>query len=336
MQKGRLLIVDDEEYMLQTLTYLFEEFTIFKASNGFDAIQILEKNKDIDVIISDQRMPKMTGSEFLAKAKVMSPNTTRILLTGYSDLDATISSVNNGEIFRYIMKPWNRERLISTVELGIEYSRNARSKAVEATKERINHQFQNEKLDVIHSPSKVLDSSIKKIKPEIVFIDQNPKHLSAFQELLSSNFSLHSFTSALQAYEVIVQRPISILVTEVFSGDSGFQFNDFIGAVKYTHPHLVIIILTDSQDAEVAMKLVNQVNIYKYLIKPFKRSYLLESLAEGFKTSLLYKEHPESNPFFNRLATKHPLKQMPKSFEPKGINEAVRLSKAAESEKKTY
>jgi len=96
-----LLCVDDEPLILNSIERLFEDdFEVVKATSGAQALQQL-KQQQIDVLISDQRMPGMTGVELLEQAKTISPATMRILLTGYADLGAVRAAVNAGEVFRY-------------------------------------------------------------------------------------------------------------------------------------------------------------------------------------------------------------------------------------------
>ena len=100
----KILIVDDEKNYLDDFASLFSsQFSILTAPGGEEALAILKK-EPIGIIVSDQRMPKMSGSQFLAEAAKLYPNTVRILLTGYSDIDAVIDAVNRGEIYRYVAK----------------------------------------------------------------------------------------------------------------------------------------------------------------------------------------------------------------------------------------
>ncbi|MDW8465441.1 MAG: response regulator [Chloroherpetonaceae bacterium] len=115
-----LLLVDDEPLVLQSLSATFRrQYNIFTATNGKDAIEIVRQNQ-IHVVLSDQRMPGMLGHEVLRIIKTISPGTIRILLTGYSDLDAIMNSVNSGEVFRYLTKPWKVDQLRETVSAAAE------------------------------------------------------------------------------------------------------------------------------------------------------------------------------------------------------------------------
>jgi signal transduction histidine kinase len=101
-----LLIVDDEPDVLDSLRHLFHRrFEVLIADNGPEAIRILE-SRDIHIILSDQRMPGMTGDELLHRAQQIQPDAIRLLFTGYADIQAVIDAVNRGGIYRYIHKPW--------------------------------------------------------------------------------------------------------------------------------------------------------------------------------------------------------------------------------------
>jgi DNA-binding NtrC family response regulator len=120
--RTRLLCVDDEQLVLSALTRLFRaDCDVVTASSGEEALRLL-RNNDFHVVISDQRMPGMKGVDLLRQIKDIAPQTMRILLTGYSDLGAIVDSVNDGEVFRYITKPWKNDALRYTVSLAAKAS----------------------------------------------------------------------------------------------------------------------------------------------------------------------------------------------------------------------
>ncbi len=116
-----VLIVDDEEQIIKSLRRALKplNLNISSALNGQDALELL-KNDKISLIISDQRMPGMYGVEFLSKSREYSPNSVRILLTGYADIDATIDAINSGDIKYYLSKPWDDNNLLSRVKESLE------------------------------------------------------------------------------------------------------------------------------------------------------------------------------------------------------------------------
>ncbi|MDP8934618.1 MAG: response regulator, partial [Cyanobacteriota bacterium] len=108
--KLKLMVVDDEHDNLDLLYRTFRrDFRVFKADSAALALQVLEAEGEMAVIISDQRMPQMNGTEFLSKTVERFPDTIRILLTGYADVEDLVDAINSGQVFKYITKPWNPE-----------------------------------------------------------------------------------------------------------------------------------------------------------------------------------------------------------------------------------
>ncbi|HVZ26579.1 MAG TPA: response regulator, partial [Sediminibacterium sp.] len=119
-QKIRLLYIDDEANNLLAFQAGFRRlYEIYTAETVAEGMNILN-DKDIQVIIADQRMPKTTGVEFFNIIRKAHPDPVRILLTGYSDLDSVIDAINKGEIFRYIKKPWDDIELTSAIQNAYE------------------------------------------------------------------------------------------------------------------------------------------------------------------------------------------------------------------------
>ena len=124
-----VLAVDDEPNIVSALrrTLRSRGFTVHTALGGAEGLRLLEA-QPVDAIISDMRMPEMTGAQFLQAARARMPEAVRILLTGYSDITSTIEAVNNGEIFRYLSKPWDDDVLLSVLHDGLERKRLARER----------------------------------------------------------------------------------------------------------------------------------------------------------------------------------------------------------------
>lgn len=115
-KKISVLYVDDEPNNLVSFKATFRiKYDVYTAISGADALNILE-SKNIAIIITDQRMPEMTGVEFLEKVIEIDPEPMRILLTGYADMNAMIEAVNKGKIFHYLSKPWSEHELDETIE----------------------------------------------------------------------------------------------------------------------------------------------------------------------------------------------------------------------------
>jgi len=133
--KITVLYVDDEENNLFSFKATFRiKYNVLTAISGEEALKVLAAKK-VNVIITDQRMPEMTGVDFLEKVLTKFPDPMRILLTGYADMNAVVDAVNKGKIFHYLAKPWNEEELDMTI-----------TRAFEKHLERVKLEEMNEKL----------------------------------------------------------------------------------------------------------------------------------------------------------------------------------------------
>lgn len=121
MSDDKILVVDDEVANLQKLRRTFVNlYPVLAAGSGREALQLVKEHEGIGVIIADQRMPDMTGVEFLRRTLEQLPYAVRIILTGYTDVDVLMEAINSCKVFRYIVKPWDPPDLIMTVQRGLE------------------------------------------------------------------------------------------------------------------------------------------------------------------------------------------------------------------------
>lgn len=186
-----LLFVDDEPNILSSLRRLFRQhsYKIFIANGGQEGLEILEK-ETVDLVISDMRMPVMDGAVFLTHVKARWPDTIRLLLTGYADIQSTIDAINRGEIYRYITKPWNDNDIVLVVKQALE------RKSLEIEKKRLEEltQRQNEEL-------KSLNASLE------IKVDERTADLKKTQaSLLHANDKLKSnFLTSIKVFSNVVE-----------------------------------------------------------------------------------------------------------------------------------
>ena len=119
-----LLIVDDDESVLRSLLRTLDDsqMKILFAKNGQEALALFERNT-IDVLLTDHQMPGMSGLELLSTVKNISPDTVRIMITGYADLTTAINAINTGEVYKFIVKPWDNDELISILQTAMGRAR---------------------------------------------------------------------------------------------------------------------------------------------------------------------------------------------------------------------
>lgn len=204
-RRYRILAVDDEEGILKSLRRLLVDLDaeILTATSGKEALAILENNK-VSLIISDQRMPEMTGVEFLQRSREISPETIRILLTGYADINATIDAINSGAIKYYFNKPWDDDLLISRIRESLDlYDMGAENKRLTTFIARQNEKLKDMnktlKLRVEKQTSVIRDQHQQLIKSFMETI----KAFSAIVELRSKDVGSHSQRVASTATRLI-------------------------------------------------------------------------------------------------------------------------------------
>lgn len=124
MEKSNILLVDDEPNLTSALVRSLDrkQFNIFTADSAQKGLMILAGN-EIDVVVSDERMPGMTGSEFLAEVRKQWPNTVRMILSGQADLDAAVRAINEGEVYRFLLKPCHPTELQMTILQGLQHKK---------------------------------------------------------------------------------------------------------------------------------------------------------------------------------------------------------------------
>jgi two-component system, probable response regulator PhcQ len=124
MQKAKILLVDDEPNLTSALVRSLDrtQFEIYTADSAQQGLLILAGN-EIDVIVSDERMPGMTGSQFLAEVRKQWPHTIRMILSGQADLEAAVRAINEGEVYRFLLKPCHPKELQTTILQGLQHKR---------------------------------------------------------------------------------------------------------------------------------------------------------------------------------------------------------------------
>ncbi len=193
----KILFVDDEENVLRALKRLFleEPYEFHATLSGKEALKFL-KEHDFAVIVSDQRMPEMSGAEFLGQAKVLQPEAIRIVLTGYADVEAAINAINQGGAYRYITKPWNDADLILMVRDAAEtYRLKQENKYLTDLTNR-----QNEELKKWNTQLEEM------VQEQTLDIQNKNKELEALNEKLEKNFrkSIEAFSGLIEMREKAV------------------------------------------------------------------------------------------------------------------------------------
>jgi DNA-binding NtrC family response regulator len=270
--RGRILCVDDEPNILRSLQWLLQrEFEVKTATSGHDGLALVREN-DFDVVISDQRMPGMMGSEFLREVRKLSPRSMRILLTGYSDLQAVLRSVNESEVFRFINKPWKINELPAVVA---EAAHIARTQPVPSASED-GH----------------FDSNVETI---LVVDDEADMSDLLSQEIGGAAKVLHArnLAEAIAAFDSDQDIGIVLSDTRVDNMDT----TRMLKMLKHDNADIVTVVCTGETDATDVITLINQGQIFRIIPKPVKPSLLMMAIKAASLKRKQLKDNPE---FANR------------------------------------
>ncbi|MBM7335301.1 MAG: response regulator [Alcanivorax sp.] len=274
--KPTVLLVDDEERVLRSLSLLFRpHFQVLTTTNGYEAERLVRERR-VHVIVSDQRMPIMEGIEVLRRVRRASPHTQRLLLTGYADLQAVIDSINDGEVFRYLNKPWQMHEMLHAVRRAADIALSL--EATEAAPEV--------------EPAAVAPVGDEP-EPAVLVLDEDPETLALLRTVVAPGQALHHRTDLDQAFALLAdQEDIGILVCDVRLG--GADISAAIQALKRAHPALLTILVSPVRDVEILGRLINRGQIYRFLPKPVRRAMLKMSLEAAARRHRLLRHHPEA------------------------------------------
>jgi DNA-binding NtrC family response regulator len=277
--KPTLLLIDDEERILRSLAMLFRgSYTLHATVDPQDALALVERER-VHVVVSDQRMPMMRGADLLREVRNRSPNTMRILLTGYSELDAVVASVNEGEIFRFVQKPWDAQELRDTVRQAADISAALFNAGAHAP------------------PSPLLTETGTFVAPPpapqaeaVLVIDDDAEVYAIVKDIVGSSQPVFWARSLDQALELIAAQHIGVVVSELAVG--GDSVTTLLKLLKAEHPEVVAIVLTPFQDVAVFIGLINQGQVYRLLPKPVRRGAFSMSLASALRHHRALREAP--------------------------------------------
>jgi len=144
IKKAKILLVDDESNVLRAISRLLREYDITALTSAEEALMTAKEVK-FDLVISDYRMPRMNGVQFLIKLMAIQPYTIRMILTGYADLESAQTAINEAGDYRFINKPWNNIEISNAVKSGLEYQRVLLENSLLANQVREQQALLNEK-----------------------------------------------------------------------------------------------------------------------------------------------------------------------------------------------
>ncbi|MFG0581740.1 response regulator [Pseudomonas sp. zjy_9] len=264
----RILFVDDEERILRSLALQFRRhYEVLTESDPLRALQRL-RDEHIHVLVSDQRMPQMSGAQLLAEAREIAPDTLRILLTGYSDLDAAVEALNSGGIFRYLTKPWDQQEMAFTLRQAAELAVRQAQPLLASTHEQLSAPL------------------------SLLLLDDEPDTLAVVGEFCVAGG--HRLLRARNLAEAMLQlnnERVDILVSDLKL--AGEDTAPLLKTLAQAHPRLLSLVVTPFQDTQALLRLVNEAQIFRYLPKPIRRGLFDKGLKAAAEQAAIWRAQPQ-------------------------------------------
>jgi serine/threonine-protein kinase len=323
VHRPRLLFVDDEQRVLNSMRIMFRrQFDLYLASHGAEALDIV-RDKDIDVIVADHRMPKMTGVEVLSKVRALSPRTVRILLTGYADLDAVEGSINDSEVFRFLTKPCAPQQLRETIELAAKLARETPAppppteeplspsdtveiilqsdSVTEVTSTTTDGHTETVSSTAILPAPKfgqpTAEPSTAAARPKlaaglgIVVFSMDAEVVEMVQKAVRGRLPVYTAGNIVQVVKCLTEHRPGVLVTDVSEDKATIQ--SMTARLKEHLPQLVTIAVSQHRDVLDMVWLINHGQIFRFLRKPLSAGRTAISLQAALQHHRLLLKNPE-------------------------------------------
>lgn len=320
--RPRLLFVDDEQRVLNSMRIMFRrQFELFLASHGAEALDIV-KGQDIDVIVADHRMPKMTGVEVLSKVRALSPRTVRILLTGYADLDAVEGSINDSEVFRFLTKPCAPKQLRETIELAAKLAREAPAPEAPApllAEDTLEIVLESDTITEIAPGGREARSApmpsgaergsqtdrmeAPKFSPDaaakpklatglgIVVFSSDTEVINTVQKSVRGRLPVYSAGNIVHVVKILDEHRPGVLVTDI--SDDKTTIQSMTARLKEHVPQLVTIAVSQHRDVLDMVWLINHGQIFRFLRKPLSEGRCAISLQAALQHHRTLLKNPE-------------------------------------------
>lgn len=291
----RVLFVDDEERILRSLRMLFRgRAEVLATTSGREAVELVRRHR-VHVVVSDQRMPGMTGVDVLREVAACSPSTMRILLTGYADLDAMTASVNEGEIYRFIEKPWNAQHLLVTVEEAARVAVDEFAAAAPRGSGAL-------------APVSVPVPIAERTAARVLVLDEGGAIAARVRELLPPAVAVVAATDLGSALEVLATQDVAVMVAQLSSADG--NVSDALKQLKRLRPAMPAIVLSSLRDSRLLLGLINEGQVFRFLLQPPPRELLRRALIAALerheilrRQTHLQRRHAVENPMRASAAT---------------------------------
>ncbi|MEQ8385187.1 MAG: response regulator [Coleofasciculus sp. A1-SPW-01] len=272
-EKTKIMVIDDDRDNLDLLYRTFRrEFQVFKAESGITALKILEQEGEMAVVVTDQRMPLMNGTEVLCRIREFFPDTVRIILTGFMDIEDIIDATNFAHIFKYITKPWNPEEIRNIIQQAVN---------IYQSRKQLKNHLSVIQSDQLHEVGNTIDTSLQpSFKPRLMVVDDDLENLNLLERLFCRDFQTFQLNDALSALDILdKEEEMAVIITDqrmpIMRG------TEFLGRIREIFPDTVRIILSGYTEPEDLVEAINLAHVFKYITKPYESKHLKKVVQEA-------------------------------------------------------
>lgn len=317
-----LLFVDDEPAILTALRVVFRKgYRVVWTTDGEEALQILATER-IDVIVCDQRMPRITGVELLARARSVSPATVRVLLTGYADNDAVMGAINDGEVHRFFQKPWDNTALRQAVDDAVALASRLRradgNRVAFARTEPATLGAEGSSPPALLAPSgpptarivpfpqaarargNGIDIDLESLPPadgapkepeHVLVIDRQDTLYRDLTAAAKQEFRFAHAPDIPGGLDAMTRLPVRVIVFSLHT-DSEFE-RGFLKLLKSEHPAIIVIAVCDAADSAHMIDLINNARIFRFLRLPVSATLLWRHVRSAATLARRLHDAPE-------------------------------------------
>lgn len=271
--KPCIVLIDDEERILRSLSLLLR--SRYEVLATTDPVQVLNwvRSRPVHVVVSDQRMPTINGVDLLRQIRDHSPRSMRLLLTGYADLAAVEAAVNDGEIFRFLEKPWDSARLQEAIASAAKIAQDDFARLAPMTAASL--------------PAVAREQAV----PPVLVLDEDPLTVTIVRELLPPGSIVVPATNVETALARIEEQEYAVILAELRHGS-----DDVIGALKLlkqASPRTLAIACSSLRDGRLLIDLINQGQVFRFLPKPLVRELLRRALQAALERYRELRREPQ-------------------------------------------
>jgi response regulator RpfG family c-di-GMP phosphodiesterase len=281
LAKHTLLVVDDEPDVCDSVHDLLrKEFNVLKAKSATDGLKLMETH-EVHIIMTDQRMPQVSGVEMLTKVRAGHPRAVRMLFTGYADLESIIAAINQGHIFKFLKKPWQPDELEAAVRMAAdEYERLVdqadEMKVLEQEIERLWQRVASLETEAVRNSGNLCQPPAKHT---LLVVDDEPNVCDSVHDLLRKEFRVLKAKSAAEGFKLMETEEVHIIMTDQRMPQvTGVEL---LSKIRAGHPQAVRMLFTGYADLESVIAAINQGHIFQFLKKPWQPEELESAVRQA-------------------------------------------------------